>query len=269
VVGDLVGIDFRPVTVRKAISMDGEFISPNILAANLYAQKVTGRLVNRSIWDIEPAQRWIAPEDFYEQLIDKLRPRITWDYEVDFGARHAAARRELKPVINTAPLPMVLGSLNWFKDRPAVAVLDFAREPILVERFRIPGADVHQTIYFPSPETSLYRASITGDLLICESIARRAMEAQMPQEVAAQAFGIDVAALDPIEAVHQSFGKIAPIDAVARKSLLAALTAEHNIFSLGRFATWRNVLLDDVVQDARVIKRLMTAATYERRLSSI
>jgi hypothetical protein len=35
------------------------------------------------------------------------------------------------------------------------------------------------------------------------------------------------------------------------------LTEEHNIYSLGRFATWRQLLLDDLVKDIGVIEKLI------------
>ena len=70
-----------------------------------------------------------------------------------------------------------------------------------------------------------------------------------------------------IETVNQKYGKIAPIDEGKRKALIGHLSTEHNIYSLGRFATWRNLLLDDVVQDIAVIKRLMNSDGYARRLA--
>ena len=62
-------------------------------------------------------------------------------------------------------------------------------------------------------------------------------------------------------------GKIVPLPDAARKRLLFRLTHEHGIYSLGRFATWRNVLLDDVVNDIAVIKRLARSGdAYVARL---
>jgi hypothetical protein len=49
--------------------------------------------------------------------------------------------------------------------------LEFQRAPIHVARYRVPKCAVYQTVYFPRPETSVYRASITGDLLIVEHVA--------------------------------------------------------------------------------------------------
>ena len=63
-VGRLTGIEFRRVTVRKGIWADGAYQHPAIRWANLYAQKVVNRLAgDRSIWNLETSERFIAPED--------------------------------------------------------------------------------------------------------------------------------------------------------------------------------------------------------------
>ena len=83
-------------------------------------------------------------------------------------------------------------------------------------------------------------------------------------ELLEQSFGIDLSGAEQLEAVEQKYGKIAPIDDAQRKRLLFRITHEHGLFSLGRFATWRNILLDDVVDDIAVIKRLArSGAAYD------
>jgi hypothetical protein len=66
--------------------------------------------------------------------------------------------------------------------------------------------------------------------------------------------------------VQQKYGKIAPIDERFRRSSIVQLTTQHKIFSVGRFATWRNILLDDVVNDLAVVKRLIHSSAYEQHL---
>lgn len=255
VVSKVTGIDFREVTVRKGIWSDGRFIEPTIAAANDYTQKCMGRLVgDRSIWNLEPVKRFIAPEDFYDQLIAAVGTRIRWSSEIDFKA---AKRHDL--FISTAPLPIVMKSLGV--DAP----FEMEREPITVLRFRVQRSDVHQTVYFPNPNHSLYRASITGDLLICE-FSGEPVGQWMEELCAAFRFWNELTILD---SVRQSYGKIAPVDNAQRRELLHWLTAEHGILSIGRFATWRNILLDDVVNDAAVVKRLAKASKYERRMAAL
>ena len=251
-VANLTGIEFRRVRVRKGIWAEGRFAAPAICWANQYAQKVVGRLAGeRSIWNVEAVDRFVAPETFYEQLIEAVGHRVSWETPAVFNP--SPVEGEHRPLlISTAPLPVVLSAVG------IQAPCEFPRAPIRVTRWRVPGADVFQTVYFPERSLSVYRASITGETLIVESV----ME---PDEVdlleVERAFGIDLNECELLESVEQKYGKIAPIDDATRKGMLFRLTHEHNIYSLGRFATWRNVLLDDVVEDISVIKRLLTSRT--------
>lgn len=248
-VSSLTGIEFRPVTVRKGIWEDGGWVSPNITSANAYSRKVIDRLVDRSIWNLESVTRYIAPENFYERLLEHSQSRITWGEEYDYSLHSET------PVISTAPMPVVMDSLRKEKE-------GFSSAGITVKRFRIPKCDVFQTVYFPDDDHSMYRASITGNLLICEFIG----EAWGDWEIdVAESFGISD--LEKLEDARQNYGKIAPINEEYRRYVVAELTDKKNIYSLGRFATWRNILLDDVANDITVIKRLITNNTkYERRM---
>ena len=242
-VGRLTGIEFRKVTVRKGIWADLAFQQPAIRWANLYAQKVVGRLAgDRSIWNLDTVQRFIAPDNLYEQLLDSVGDRISWNTNASFGMRQL--------LVSTAPLPVVLRQLD------IAAPVEFPRAPIHVTRWSVPGADVFQTVYFPERGIGLYRASITGSTLIAESVDP--IEEDDEKEIE-RAFGIALGNCERLEAVEQKYGKIAPIDDAVRKQLLFRLTHEHNIYSLGRFATWRNILLDDVVDDITMIKKLLKA----------
>jgi len=113
---------------------------------------------------------------------------------------------------------------------------------------------------YPCEKTTLYRASITKDLLIAEYIGE-------PDErywLVLQAFGLTSDDVEEIETVKQGFGKIAPIDDAWRKNFIYRLSNNYTIYSLGRFGTWRNILMDDVLNDLQVIKKLMNANSYER-----
>ena len=109
----------------------------------------------------------------------------------------------------------------------------------------------------------MYRASITGNTLIAEFVDA-ATDPAYDMQLLERSFGIDLGAATPLPAVEQKYGKIEPVDDAARKQLLFRLTHDHGIFSLGRLATWRNILLDDVVDDIAVIKRLSrSGAAYD------
>lgn len=251
-VARLTGIDFRRVRVHKGIWHEGAFHAPNVMLANLYAEKVIGRLAgDRSIWNIEPVDRFIAPDTFYEQMIDAVGHRITWNCVVDFSGN--------EQYISTAPLNSTLDALGTTPN------VKFERAPITVVRGKIPGADVFQTVYFPGGLSPMYRASITGDNLIIEAKFTEGFDGWLPRALneVQKAFGIR--GIVVADKVTQKYGKIAPADDAVRKQILFELTQKRNIFSLGRFATWRNILLDDVVDDIQVLKRLMRADSYDQK----
>lgn len=259
-VSALTGIEFRKVTVRKALWSEGKFRAPTLRHANSYSAKVLGRIENdRSIWNLDPVERFIAPEDFYQRLVAAVGNRIQWGKDIDLSADRD------EPLISTVPLPITLQMINKTVDG-----LLFKHSAIVVRRYAVDNADVFQTVYFPDANKSLYRASITGNLLIAESVkwTEGEMEARnSEQELLEEVFGIS-GRTRLLETVSQRYGKIAPIDATARRALLLSLTTGHNIYSLGRFATWRNVLLDDLMHDILVIKRLLAGDHYASRLAA-
>lgn len=258
-VGDAVGVDFRKVVVHKGICVGRKSVAPSIKLANLYSKKVIGKLADRSIWKLEPSERYIAPEDFLAQLAERCSGRIVWNHSVTSGEVFGSD----EPAISTLPMSLMH---KWATERGAVEVPEapeFKHAPIVVRRWRIPDADVFQTIYFPSPETSLYRASITGDLLIAEYVAE-GNNINDDWDLF-DAFGLSLHDGVPIEKVSQRYGKIAKIDDGWRKNFMFELTHRHQIYSLGRFGTWRNVLMDDVLHDIGVVKKLMNTTTYDRR----
>ena len=250
-VAKLTGIEFTPVTVRKGIWVQTEFVPPSIRLANMYSHKILRRYEpDRSIWNLDPVQRFIAPENLYEQLVDLAGTRIHWGTPIDFKGSNAPA------IISTIPLPALLAQVD-----PYCWNLKFQRSPIVVARFRIEDCNLYQTIYFPDQNTGAYRASITKDLLIIESIDKQADETEV-----LRAFGIHPSFATEVDSGFQEYGKIVPLLREQSQAILHRLTTTHNIYSLGRFATWRNILLDDVVQDAAVIFRLMRSSNYGKAL---
>ncbi len=249
-VGDAVGIDFRRVRVNKGIWHEDRYVQPDIRLANYYSMKVVGRLADRSIWNLDPVERFIAPEDLISQLNERCAGRVEWNHPVTAEEVQGGFNQ---PVISTLPMNLMAGFVGA-PNQP-----DFGYAPISVKRWRVPSADVFQTVYFTSPGTNLYRASITGDLLIAEYVGE-------PDKYAPfSAFGLNESDCVPIEQSRQRFGKIAAIDNNWRKRFIFDLTTHHNIFSLGRFGTWRNLLLDDVIDDIAVLKKLMNTSAYDRK----
>lgn len=257
-VGDSLGIPFRRVCVRKGIWFDGEFVPPSIEMANCYSRKVIGRFLDRSIWNIDSVERYIAPENLIEQLIERCGKRILWQTPVNESVLRST-KVSSDCAISTIPMSAMVRLASFVTaDEPT-----FQYASIHVRRYRIPNADVYQTIYYPTRDSAIYRASITGSLAIVE-YSEHADEYPWWE-----AFGLYDNELEPIESSTQRFGKIAPIDDDWRRQFIFDLSQRDRIFSLGRFATWRNILLDDVLADLSVIRKLMTASAYSARLSTI
>lgn len=249
-VGDALGIPFRKVMVRKAIWHDGDFQSPSIQLSNLYSQKVAGKILDRSIWNLEAEERWIAPLAFQQILCERLDDTTRVSFDTRFEFRSSC--------ISTAPMPVLA------KIKKIAHSQDFTSFKVGVRRWKIPDCDVFQTIYFPGNE-SVYRASITGDELIAEYIGAPVDD---DDEILETVFGI----LDDMEHLDDSvtaLGKITPIDERWRRNFIVQMTRIHQIYSLGRFATWRPGLLqDDVLKDIAVIKKMMSGDAYTQNLEA-
>jgi len=255
-IGQALNIPFRRVRVLKAVACDGalaNYATPR--AANLYARKVTGTIQQRSIGDLSPVDRFIAPEDFHAQLLRLLGSRVHYGSPLTVATMaHIPAR-----YISTIPLNQLCRILDI--EHPPLA-----RAPIHVTRFDVADCDVFQTVYFPDPATPIYRASLTGSLLIVE-----ATSAPDPGDFddVAEVFGLDESALTKRDAGEQRYGKITPLPDAQRKALLHHLTEEFGIFSLGRFATWRNILLDDVYDDYFKVRAMMALDSYDLKRSRV
>lgn len=256
-VSDLTGIEFRKVAVHKGIWMEGAFHQPSIQLANYYSKKVLGRYQDRSIWKLDTVDRYIAPENFITLLQERCAARIF--YQSPLTAEHL--RTAGPTVISTVPMDTMarfVGGETW------VTAPVFHFEPITVRRWRLKGADLFQTIYFPDPLASLYRVSITGDLIIAEYAGLETNTAHHDARYNFwQAFGIPYAHAEPLESITQRYGKIAPIENAWRHRFMFELSTRYKIFSLGRFGTWRNILLDDVVHDLSAIRKMMVSTPYE------
>ena len=245
-VSQVTGIPFRKVVVYKAIWCNGEFHQPNPTMANAYSQKCTGEILQRSIWNIDPCERWIAPDNFADQLADQLADRIVYGVAWNFNEQYD----DVETIISTVPM-------KYLTDKTAPL---FHHKKIHVYRADLgPIYDVFQTVYFPDKKNPIYRATITGRTLIVESVEELSNVNMYDVDAV---FDISCRKLK-FEMTAQKFGKITPIDDNWRRNFIHQLTLQRKIYSLGRFAIWKNILLDDVVDDCYVIKRLIRADAYD------
>jgi len=270
-IGETLGIPFKKVKVHKSIySQDRHHSVCNVQHANEYSQKVVGKLESRSIWNLDTVDRWIAPNDFQDILIKRCENRIQFD-----TVQTNLNRSEI--LISTMPLQIMSGLAGIITpDR-----IDFKMQKIAAIEFIIPGADVCQTIYFPDthgefPDDNepfnIYRASITGDKLIVESTCIPSRHITNEIDTVLRAFGIMSLKTQLLsncpEWQSSRQGKISPIDDQWRKKTIFELSSNHGVYSLGRFATWRQILLDDVLQDVYRIKKFIESDNYDRRVKS-
>tara|TARA_Y100000310_G_scaffold332737_1_gene408873 strand:+ start:826 stop:1725 length:900 start_codon:yes stop_codon:yes gene_type:complete len=240
VVSEATGIPFKKVDVQKAAMWNGELTTKGTVAiSNAYSQKVTGAVVDRSVLNLYPVERYIAPHN----LVDLLAKGI----DIRFGTKLTLANG-LEPIIWTAPMPILMDIMEWEKP-------EFKFNAIWVVTWEIltPDVDVFQTIYYPADDVPYYRASINGNRLIVE-YAQQPDENYLPHDILWD-FGIGGVNLSDGRFKKQSYGKILNIDEKLRRKFVMAMTDDNNIYSLGRFATWRQLLLDDIVGDARKIDR--------------
>lgn len=253
-ISKLTRIPFKKVRVHKGIYAWGEFQEPNINLANLYARKVTGFIRgDRSIWNTDPVDRFIAPPNFIDQLRVNVEARTFYGEDVDL--------RKARGDISTIPLDATCKQLEL-----EVPGIEFAAADIIVDHWLVPGADAYQTIYYPDGGIPAYRASLTGDLLIVESMAAMAPAEPLNRLLSVcESFGLP----DPVylKTQDQRYGKIIPLAPHARRALLHRITDEFGVYSLGRFATWRNLLLDDLVQDLSRIHNMMNMDDFELQIA--
>lgn len=251
------GIRFKEVTVRKAVKWRGELLSEGNLAVNnSYSRKVTGKVLDRSIINLETSTRYIAPPDFIQQMAKSVNVQFNEKVsEPDLIDRDEHS----EPILSTMPMPILMKLLGWQE------IPEFTSRRVWAIGATIRDCDVYQTIYYPGAEPN-YRASITGDKLVIECTEEPPFVTDVIQEVA-EDFGFCTRDITgEISSKEQQYGKIRPLSDpnIARRFVLWA-TDKFRIYSLGRFALWRNILQDDVCKDIGVIERLIEFRDDYRR----
>jgi hypothetical protein len=266
---------FRRVRVLKAVKSDRHLhAAATIRDANQYAYKVTGEVQPRSVLNLDSCDRYIAPPDFVTALARDVILKMNAPLTREVLERNKA---EGYVTISTIPMPVLMKLVDWpgtqFRWRPIWSVVVDLQQPLV---------DVYQTIYYPEPDVPFYRASLTGNKLIIEYLAepKGISDAHVRTGAgpfsgyAGHAAGIMTDFGLPHDATFtvsppklQQYGKLVPLDKRECQTFILAMTDQYNCYSVGRFATWRQILLDDVVQDVRRVETWITQRTdYERRL---
>lgn len=255
------GISFRKVRVRKAVvNVKGELSNTATLAdENAYSTKVIGIAAPRSIGNLDTVERYIAPPNFVELLAKNLK--------IEFQSPLMTAQ-DLPTVasISTIPMPVMMDLLMYTGAAPK-----FEHRGIWTYRQSlkdIVSPELCQTVYCAPGTNPIYRASIVDRQLIIESTTELAADSCT---LALQNwFGIDVWNYELIKSSYQPYGKLLPLaasDDTARRAFIMAMSDQHKVYSVGRFATWRQILLDDVVHDVEQILRMIESRdAYSDRL---
>ena len=259
-VGTACAIPFKKVRVQKAIKYDGKVITePNLFLSNLYSQKVTGSVLSRSINNLEPSNRYIAPWELISMMSENCN--IKYDSMLDIKAIKFMEHKV--PMISTIPMPALMKIVGW-QDAP-----EFPHQKIWTQKATIqsPDCDVYQTIYYPDPLVPYYRVSLIGNVVVSEFVKEPEMDiGPHIMEVMIDDFGIQPYKINNMKQSFQIFGKIRPIDEDLRKQFIFEMTSKYGIYSLGRFATWRQLLLDDVVEDCQHIEKFIRSSSDYARL---
>ena len=255
VIGDVLGIPFKKVRVYKSISNESN--SPSVYDIISYSRKVSGSIGYRSICNLESEYRWIAPDNFTDQLLEICRSRIfPANLNQELLQRYYLSG---EPIISTVPMSVMADVFNIEQN------FQFQSKPIYVNTFIIPNCDVYTTIYCPDIRNPVYRISITGNKLIIESIAPLNEDLIDDAIITTGLQGMPINHI--IADMPQNNGKMIPIDNKWRKEFIFKLTMEHNIYSVGRLATWKNIVLDEMYDDFLKVKKMIHNSKYDNYIS--
>jgi hypothetical protein len=251
VVGDAIGIPFRKVRVMKATQ---PWRNP-VADAAAYSMKCTGKVQLRSIVSAagEVEDRYIAPSDLIERLGRQVGEKIRYGVSDPMQGLPGDC-----PIISTIPMPSLMDMLGWH-DKP-----QFEYRPGTVITCDLPEeVDFCATIYLPDPRLVAYRASVTDRKLIIEISGEQTNETVLHRATLEATDALGLTYFNSYVEQHRvakrmAYAKISPIPEGIRKRFMLWASEKHGVYSLGRFATWRpDLLLDDLVNDVRVIERLI------------
>lgn len=259
---------FKRVRVFKAVKRRKRVHTMATLQdANQYALKVSGEARARSILDLATCERYMAPDTFIAALA--ANKDLRFGTALSISALQDLRHQRDIVTISTIPMPVLMRMVGWPEYRPA----DFTRRIVYSATCTLAElpVDVYQTIYYPEPDFPAYRASISGNRLIVEYATDVPPDLGVLPTIMAD-FGLPQLQRGhtDLRTKKHEYGKLVPpVDDRGCKSFITFMTDEYNVYSVGRFATWRQLLLDDVVNDVHKVQAMMAArSSYDRRLKS-
>jgi len=251
---DYVNCSLEKIKVHKGVWYNGKMhTEPNLLLNNIYSLKVYESLGDRSLSSLGIVERYLI-SDIRSASINYLRDEVIGIGSDRSLMLKSGATYQYDACISTIPMPVMLKISGMKSDVP------FGYRPINISIVKLDiSSTVNQTVYFAGPEPQ-YRATIEGDRVIIESISEmkdmEIIKSLIP-------FGLGKARyIKSIEQYEQKIGKIEPIDDGLRRRIMMDLTDKFNIYSFGRFATWRSLRVDQTVDD---IKKIMLLIKVKNR----
>lgn len=257
-----INIPYKTV-YKEILDYNGHPIPLSIAAINAYSFKTTNCYTERSISkDEHIVMRYVPKADFISELFHKVCYRITM-----IDSYHDIPKiKNDEAIISTIPL------WNWYDNIWKGNENNIL--PIRVITFKIPNCDVHQTIYLPF-HVGIYRCTIEYDTLIIELIGNKSglnMSVDTALNTTCRCFGIySWKDFELINDKVYNFGKMCTldIDNNKRKSAILNLTIDRHIYSLGRYATMRNIGLDAIADDIIKIDEQLNIDGYSSKLLAV
>jgi hypothetical protein len=253
-VGDVIGVPFKKVSMIKTYLPWRNKVADCLQ----YSYKCAGvhrsdRSITREAFSEE---RWISPPT----LISTMAEGIDINYEYKWS-------KPKGPTISTLPMPILAKLLGYEFPEETFKYVHGANL-----KAQVKNCDAYMSLYVPDPKYSFNRVSITGDELIAEYAFKSFPKLELKEidrfsEMSTIRILLGVYFReDSCIIKEQKYAKIQPIDERLRRDFLVWATDKHNIFSLGRFATWRpGLLLDSLVQDIRLIEKWISTDRYSMR----
>lgn len=277
-VAKYLGTHVEPVTVWKSVAWDGQLYEvADMRMSNQYSLKLYGELGERSLRSLGRVERWLmagVPRPYIthwdHKLVSVTDGHLVFEVKVTDKLASIAESQSYDICISTIPMPILLKAAGIKFDEK------FECRPIWVwTGTLIHHSSLHQTIYFSDDTTPVYRATIQGRKVIIESID----DSKINIDEIIWHFGLwteDLQTLPnrapedevKLEMFKQPMGKMIAIDEDARRQYIYELTDRFGIYSFGRYAIWKPIRTDHLVQDIDKIMRLAklshTVVDYRR-----
>ena len=270
IVGDALGIEFKPVQMLKCVDAWRNPVADSLA----YSLKCNGKATLRSILsaNAETQTRYIAPMNLISLMAERINGTIKFNSETTLNMLDESD----EPVISTIPMLTLMKMLNY----PDIPHFKFVHGYNI--NAAIENMDAYATVYVPSPDYGFNRVSATGYRMtmeyslpkhtphdisaITDSLINNTEMLRSISHLGAKILGIEEPIFGSIGVSSQKYSKILPIDEKIRRHFIMWASENYNIYSLGRYATWRpGLLLDDLVNDVRVIQKIIKNDSYDYR----